>query len=435
MNAKNIFYPMMTAVSLQLLLMAAAAQGLYLVWLPDTPATPPLGYKIDPEDHFGGPAAIQMALNACPTVSERHLNKQGEVYKKVLLHNDEGKSLGWFSDPRGIKGALEDPAFNPCGNWVDISNTDKMKVLRNMLYYMDQYRYLSPVSIGTGEYWVAVNGFLTTSKPPSSGTVKLIWISYYDPLATTEPVYPVLVNPTVWLHDSRYWGKPHDRPGSAWHNHYLAVIDPPDTELVVQVPEWRRDGEIREPDWILESLNRWLQETRETVRQSAGELREYRPHEDTFTAVVGEPRVGLLEALLASDEIEDNPIRVDAGEYVYYLAPLGDSRLIAVVNAYDGSFEELRFAAETRRRVLDPDRAIEVLAEVLERSGIHLQELLSDPVLVYREDLSPAGRTAPAWEIRAVVLEREREEREILLHLSVSGELVSVPSPEAAEIR
>ena len=117
MKIKYFFLTILAAALFQMAFTASDAIG-YSLMLPDTQPVPTLPYVAE-EDHYSGPASVQMALNSCPAVAARHLNSQDDIYNSIVLHNSEPTL--WFSSPAGIRGALSDPALLPCGHWSDYS--------------------------------------------------------------------------------------------------------------------------------------------------------------------------------------------------------------------------------------------------------------------------------------------------------------------------
>ena len=224
----------------------------YSVFLPDAAPSPPLPYAAE-QDHYSGSACVQMALNTCPNASLRHLNSQDDIYASIMSHNAEPAL--WFSDPTGVRGALSDPSFSPCGHWVDFSSADKNSVLGKMVYYMDTLRYLAPVSIGNSEHWVTIIGYQTDAKPSYSGSVALQNVFFYDPLPGN--VAAMWVSGTVWLSDPSYWGVPLNKTGSAWHNKYIAIIEPPKTTLTVNARKWLLEGHILSVEKIERAMMVW----------------------------------------------------------------------------------------------------------------------------------------------------------------------------------
>lgn len=381
-----------------LLTFTTSAVASYSLMLPDTPCTPPLPY-IAEADHYSGPACIQMALNACPNISERHYNNQNDIYSSILLHNAEPAE--WFSDPSGIRGALQDPVFSPCGHWVDYSNTDKNYVLGKMLYYMKTQRYLTPVSISSSEHWVIVMGYQTDVEPPYSGTVNLQNIIFYEPLPG-NPSVAGLVSGTVWLSDSDYWGIPHNKPGSSWHNKYIAIIEPPGAIPRIRVPKWILKGRILPIPKIKQYFYRWIEEMRK---------------EDLTR--------GPLK-ILRKDVRTKEPILVRTGKYSYYLVPFEDRRLAAIFNAYNGSFEEFRYFQRPQKVIVEPKTVVSKLSKTLRLHGAEGIKVGTwpTPELRYDPGLAIVGRFSPTWKVQAIVKDAKGKIHKLPISLDSAGQVI-----------
>lgn len=362
--------------------------------LPDVPCTPSLPYLAE-ADHYSGPACVQMILNACPNLAKRNYNSQADIYASILSHNSEPTT--WFSDPDGIEGALEDPVFSPCGNWVDYSNTAKYTVLGKMLYWMKTTRYLAPVSISANERWVTVIGYQTDIEPPYSDSVTLQNIFFYDPLPGSSSYG--WVNGAVWLSDTIYWGVPLSKAGSAWNNKYIAIIEPPKASPRVVIPKWILEGPILPVDKIKQYANKWLENVRrEKIAQGPFEI---------------------LRKKIAID----TPILIKASRYSYYLVPFKDSRLVAIFNAYNGSFEELRYFDKPQKYVVTPKLMNSRLEKILKARKIKIIES-STPELRFYSEQAPLGRFSPVWEVQAAVKDPKGKNIKLPIIMNINGEII-----------
>lgn len=392
MKVKNIILKILVVGLLQLIFTTSAVA--YSLLLPGYPCIPPLPYTAE-ADHYGGAACIQMIRNACPEPSARNYIGQDDIYNSILLHNAEPTM--WFSDPSGVEGALEDPAFSPCGNWVDYSNTNKNYVLGKMLYWMRTQRYLSPISITSSEHWVTVIGYQTDVEPSSSGSVTLLDIFFYDP----NPGNPssCWVSGTVWLSDAAYWGVPHNKPGSSWHNKYIAIIEPPKAKPSVKVHEWILRGRILPVERIERYFYSWFEKIRK--RKLAR---------------------GPFEILRKDLKIE-KPILVKTAKYSYYLIPFKDSRLAAIFNAYNGSFEEFRYFQNPQKYIVDPKTIHKSLRETIRAYKAEIIKI-STPNLLYDPELALIGRFSLAWKVQAVVKDVRRKEHKLQISLNSAGQVI-----------
>jgi len=395
MKAKHVLLVGLAA-ALLLPTLATRPAAAYSVLLPDVQPSPSLPYVAE-KDHYSGPAGIQMILNSCPNTAARHYHDQDNIYISIMLHNAEPAT--WFSDPSGIKGVLEDTAFSPCGHWVDYSNTNKHHVLGKMLYYMKTQRYLTPVSIGSTERWVAVIGYQTDVEPPYSGPVTLQNIFFYDPLPG-NPSYG-WVTGTVWLSDSVYWGVPLSKTGSSWHGKYIAIIEPPEAGPMVRVFKRILRGPILPPERIERYFYyRWL-----------GEARKEIPAQGPFR-------------IIHEDFGIERPILVKTPDYSYYLMFFKDHRLAAIFNAYDGSFEELRYFERPQRYVTESKVVRSILSKALRQYKAEVVEM-STPEIRYDQELPGADRFSPRWEVRAVVRDARGTVRRVPVSVSATGQLTS----------
>ena len=394
MKIKYLFLTVLAVVLFQLTFAASSAMC-YSLMLPDVQPVPPLPYVAE-QDHYSGPACVQMALNSCPAVAARHYNSQDDIYNSIVLHNSEPTL--WFSSPSGIRGVLSDPALLPCGHWSDYSNTDKFIALGKMLYYMDTQKYLMPVSVGDSERWVSVIGFQTDVKPPFSGVVTLQNIFFYDPLPGNPS--SMWVSGAVWLSSSSYWGVPLNKPGSAWHNKYIAIIEPPKAKITVRAPKWVLEGKILPVEKIERYFSDWLRKARE------GRLAR-----KSFEVLKGDIRT-------------EKPILVKADTYSYYLIPFKDSRLAAIFNAYDGSFEELRYFKHQQKHIIDMEAINSTLRKKLRAYKGEIVKT-AVPELRYKPALAPIGRFSPVWEIQTEVRDERGDTHSLLISLNISGDVIS----------
>lgn len=374
----------------------------------DTPPPPTclgmsnLPYPAD-RDYFSGPASVQMALNTCPTTANRICIGQTTIYGVIQTYNTE-VSLGWYCDPKGMEAALEETVvYSTDGTWSDYSNTNKNDALVSMLYWMDRKQYLAMASIGSYEHWVAVAGFSIagTSSPPSSGTVNLQWLCFHDPLASNPS--SCVVSGNTWLTDTAYWGVSHNRPGSAWDGKYITIVEPPPVNVRIITQRPLRRGRILTPEAAGRKLLAWLAKMKETK--------------------------GCTSCILRLDQLKEfrmkRPVLVSAQKYGYYLISAEHpSRLVAVVNAYDGSVEEIRYFEREQRYIVDPGDIRSILKETFAQYKVKLIKT-SRPRLVYRPELTQLGRCSPTWEVQAVVRDAKDRKLQLPISLNPAGQIIS----------
>jgi hypothetical protein len=369
--------------------------------LPVQMPAPTLPYMAE-TDYYNGAACVQMVLNSCPNLPGRHYHSQADLYGRVSAHNTE--PLVWFSDPNGIKNTLMDPILSPCGGWADFSGTDKEVVLGNTIYWVSKAEYLALVSITSTEKWVAVCGFESDAQPtPENRIVNLFTLYLYDPTPLSANPYS-MVAASVWKMDAAYWQVPYNNPASAWHNKYIAVVEPPPARIIVKIPERKLFGRILPGDSIKRSFYEWLEHLR--VNQLAR---------------------GPFEMLNKSYEPGD-PFLVNAGSYKYYIVPFADDHLVAIFNAYDGSFEEFRSFSQKQNYVLSPKIIRDNLEESLKK--YHVRDFhAKNYQLAYRSGLAEAGRFSPTWNVEATVTFGNDKECKLNVILNASGNVIQGLEP------
>ena len=383
------------AVVLLHFIITTSVVGQHSVILPDSPPTPPLPYVAE-KDHYSGPACVQMILNSCPDLTKRQYHSQDNIYASILIHNDEPTS--WFSDPSGIEGALEDPVFFPCGSWIDYSNVTKSYVLGKMLYYMNTQRYLTPVSIGNGEHWVIVIGYQTDAVPPITGSVTLHNVLYYDPQVGTLSPFG-WVSGTAWLNTSEFWGTSHSKPGSSWNNKFISVIEPPEVNIEILVVDWIVSGPILPPIRIERNVYQWLEEIR-TRGLLPGPFKEL----DEYIRI-------------------EKPILVKAEDYSYYLVSFKNRHFAAIFNAYNGSFEEIRYFREPQNYVADLQTMTTRINQTFSSYKAELVKLAA-PNLRYDPKLAMVGRFSPTWEVEAEIKNARGKKQKMPILLNATGKVI-----------
>jgi hypothetical protein len=319
-----------------------------------------------------------------------------------MMHNSEPTT--WFSDPDGVEGALEDPVFSPCGSsWVLKAETDKQALIEKMVSWMKAYKYLTPVLTGEtndsgyAEHWLVVNGFQTVAGSTPSDPEELKYMFFHDPLAaaTSQGV----VSGDTWKTEANFWGAQVNKPGSAWHNKYVAVIEPPAMIPKIIVPKRVLEGRILPPEMIRERFQRWLEEMR---REKLAR--------------------GPLEILRKNVEVEKVKL-IEAPRYSYYLVTLDDPRLAAVFNAYDASFEELRYFKRPQRYILQPERIKRSLTEALRMHRAKAVEM-GEPTLRYDPAVARIGRLSPSWQLDTQVVDAKGRQHRLRVSLNPAGRVI-----------
>jgi len=363
--------------------------------LPNSPCTPALPYAAE-ADHLSGAACVQMVLNSCPSLTNRHYNSQTDIYARIQGHNIEPTI--WFSDPRGIKDTLMDPILLPCGNWSVHAHTNKTQVLGDMLYYMKIMNYLTPVNIGSSEHWVIVMGYHTDVEPlNTTTTLTLMNIFIYDPLPGNPAA--LMISGATWLTDSNYWGVPYTNPASTnWNNKYIAVIEPPTMSIGIRAPKLMREGPILPLAELKKRFQQWQRELRTTEV------------------------AGPLEILNKPQPIGD-PILVDAGRYKYYIVPFENRQIVAIFNAYDGSFEEIGYFNQAMPFIVDRDAIQKRVSEALKAFRVKSVKFAAAE-FKYFEDLATNGRYSPAWKVNAAVTDVAGKKLQLTFGVSSAGKIL-----------
>lgn len=348
----------------------------YSLMLPNPMPSPALPY-CSGSDGWGGPAVVQTAANTCKGATGRLFIPQAQLWTSIQAHNRAGEPApGWYSDPQGVTGALEDPALAICGGWVDISNTNRDTVLGWLLYYVKAYKYMGIVSTGPFEHWQIVRGFWTDAEPAGGAAVTLNEIYLYDP---DYPCETRIVSGGTWSSDAAYWGGPVNRAGSQWHNKYVAVAEPPTLELRVRVREHLKRGRILPFERAFERLQVWAAES-----EAARDL-------------------GLRE--VAQGRAEHVLVRRDEGSYYLVSLKLRDGRHADIIlNAYSGDFEELRLMPAARRLPSAGPGLQELLRGKLARSNARLVET-ADPEVVLDPEISGLDRYSPVQRAQIKLVE------------------------------
>lgn len=396
MKTKHIFLTVLLAAALLFGLSVTA--GAYSVMLPDVMPTPGVPYIAD-MDHYNAAAVVQMVLNSCPDTAARTYHAdQTVLYNRIQAHNSEPAI--WFSGPDGVRGALMDPILSPCGNWSDYSNTDKAVAMGKILYWMKARRYMTPVSVGAGEKWMAIWGYHSDVEPSSTTSiVTLNHIFLYDP--TPGAASPsLMLSGATWLSNASYWGVPFNNAASSWHNKYISIVEPPKYKVVVRWPEYVLRGEILPPDRIREYYFQWVKKIRA---------------EDVLR--------GPFERLAESPEPRP-PILVDALKYKYYIVPLEDPRIVAIFNAYNGEFEELRIFNKEQEYITEPGFIHERMAKTFEMFKVKEFKFIREATLRYSPKLASVGRFSPTWQVGVYAVDATGKEMKFKVYLNTAGQVI-----------
>jgi len=377
------------------MIITVSSLAAYSILLPDVWPSPSLPYLAVP-DHYSGPACVQMILNSVPSVANRQYHSQSDIYTSIMGHNVEPTE--WFSDPAGVEGALEDPALISIGHWSDYSGTDRDYILGKMAYYMNYPRYMTPVSIGPDEHWVTVFGMQTIGTPNWAGTTDVALILFYDPMPGTV-LNTRVVSYATWTSSPELWGTPHNNPASAWHNKYIAIIEPPKIDVKLKIKRWVIEGKILPPNVIVENYYRWQREL------------EYN---DRMPEVI---------QLLYKNPPIMKPVLINARDYSYYLIPYEKSNMAAIFNAYTGTFEEFAYSEQRLEYCFNRDEVMKNLAYQLEKQRLILLDV-KELELLYDAYMKRSSRLLPVWKAQVIVRKECCKEYYLNIVMNTGGEII-----------
>jgi len=404
--------PILALTVIASLMIGTVCSGQYVLTRsvpPLPPVSPAYPYSAD-YDWYSGAAAVQMALNGCASSSARTLIPQTTIYNEIQSYNSEGGALGWYCDPSGVEGALEaDVYYSSCGCWSDVSDANRQSVLESTLYWIDTLKYPAVVSIGAYEHWVAVTGFKVTSTASDiwSGTITLDQICYHDPLASNPST--CIVSGATWLSDVTLWGTSHSRPGSAWDNEYIAIVEPPEIEpLEIVVEPHPQQGELIPQEQIAEQFTEWFYML---------------PKAETCGSDF--PLVDIAEEVRWNDPILVEIPSTDAR--YYWISAMEPSQLVAIVNPFDSTVEEFRVFEREQNYVVDGGQIAEHMVDTLRESGARVLNV-EQPRLVFSDEFAGLGRCQPVWQAHADIVTVEGVSDRVLVNITTGG-LSAVPGP------
>ena len=319
-----------------------------------------------------GPATGQMIMEAYPSGACSVL--QEDVWLAAQSHKTEAL---WDTDPVGLKEAMK-ALCPPVGTWSVHSRTDAAELMHSVAYWMTRNNYPAAVVLNTlphndytehGEHWVTVRGIITDADPTTTGTVNLEFVWFNDPAVPLgEPALERFVAGSTWYGEFQ----PVNKPGSTYQGKYVAVIEPPQFagRLVARIPA--RLGPVIPPDEAVKAAARWIKEYRLT-------------------------EIGPYQSL--ADSQPRTPILVNKEYGGYYLIPFAGKEaktasVALLVNAYDGSFEEVGAFAPTR--FLAMDEAITLAKDYLKAANP--KDVTAEAV--YPQGDRRVGKYHPLWKVR-----------------------------------
>jgi hypothetical protein len=372
--------------------------------LPPVEPVPALPYCAE-TDYYHGAACVQMVLNTCPDGSG-HYHSQQYLYQRIAIHNTEGTY--WFSDPVGIRDTLMDSILSPCGTWVDISGPDKEVVMGKILYWMDKNNFLTPVSIGTSEYWIVIYGFETNQSPSNPSelnpTVTLDKIYFYDTIPGCATIDGTVTG-EVWMNETYYWKYPLNMPGSTWHDKFIAVLEPPKVNIQVKVPKRVLEGPILNQSQIKRNCTQMIEE-----------MKKKKLTRESFQAFTEPPKIGKI--FLVNAYNADN-----AYEYKYYMVFFQNHCLIAIFNAYNGKFEEMRRFKGPQTYILDSNTIAQKVLKILASYKSKQFKILKSEFKYY-PGMDPIGRFSPIWQVDVYPVEAYGKKNNLKIFFSHNGKYI-----------
>jgi hypothetical protein len=336
-----------------------------------------------------GAASARMTRNGYPDPIDRILYSQLNLWNTIQLYNSTLPSdANWATDPHGLTGCLQSLS-NPANvDWVEFAETTANTLLFEILYWMDQRNYPTPVLINRGGHWVVIVGYVTDIQPISASQPVLQTITISDPephnVGTTSTFSAAQWNAGPWNGSIMYSG--------TWLNKYVAVIEPPAQAGNIEVQVVRRTGErLLPPEEAARFANRWI-----------GEFQLGRQPKYAFLA---QPNVTSGKALLVQEGIGRRQL---AETPHYYIVPFGFNhdfaeggsqltRIVVLVNAFSGAFEEITTFGQPIRYLSKWD-ALAIVASALHQDLHELKD--AEAILRFEPGDITHIRAYPFWEIK-----------------------------------
>lgn len=357
----------------------------------------PFYFKDDP--NWGGPAVVQMAMNGYPPGATSCYIDQTTIWNYIQANNQEGGTgpwgIGWYSDPFAVTKALND-LCPPTGHWIDVSDTDKMKVLYTLLRWMASYNYPSPICFNAHDEWALITDYRTSDDPRLVTNPTLERIGYNIPGQYYEN------SPAdLFLNGPYRWGLPCDGStcGQRWNNKYVGIGEPPLEEGSVRVEKVSRVGKK------LISLNDAAVIARKFLRELRREKSDFILKRTTGVRAGRPMLVRELPMIRTKKKSEEN--------VHYYLVPFAQknevdklntplARLSVLVNAYTGRYEGLSVFPRPVR-YLQPREALKIAMKNMSLSRRDESRIRAE--LIFKPLQSHVSSALPAW--RFAIGERE----------------------------
>ena len=345
-----------------------------------------------------------MSRNGYPNPADRLLYAQVDVWNAIQARNStDPADSGWATDPHGLTACLQSLANPPGVHWVEFADPTRDVVLFDILFWMNQREYPSPVLINQGGHWVVIVGYVTDVEPTAGSSPTLQSITVNDP-------EPHNVGTVSTFTGAQWFAGPWNGSilySGTWLNQYVAAVEPPIEQGTVRVePVGRTGRNLLTPEQATESARRAVAEMRLGERSQYGLL--------TRDDVVS------FEPMLVREEIPYSPREpLDSGARgeiprsrkrnvpYYYIVPFGLerefgergarlARISVLVNAYSGQLEEVTAFGQPVRYLL-ANEALDVVASALQTERRELRDV--DVTLMFQSSDISHIRAYPFWRI------------------------------------
>jgi hypothetical protein len=337
-----------------------------------------------------GAASGQMARNGYPNPGDRLFYAQVDVWNTIQVHNSTAAAdtaSGWATDAHGLTGCLQSLNNPPGVHWVEFSDANRNVVLFDVLFWMNQREYPSPVLVNQGGHWAVIVRYETDVEPLAGSSPTLQSIKYHDPephnvgTVTTQTGAQWFSGP--WNGSIIYSG--------TWLGKYVAVVEPPFEAGRVRGRRVTRTGRK-----LLSSVR--------AVEHARKWIAELKLAEDSEYALLSRRDVDALDPLLVRDE----PLGGRARNVPhYYIVPfgfkkeLGDrgsrlARVSVLVNAYTGNFEEVT-AFGSPVHYLSEEEALDVVGSAFQLKRGQLRN--AQTTLMFQPSDIGHIRAYPFWRV------------------------------------
>jgi len=339
---------------------------------------------------YCGAASGQMVRNGYPNPADRLFYNQVDVWNTIQVYNSTipaDVTTNWATDPHGLTGCLQNLA-NPAGvHWVEFAGPNRNTILFDILYWMNQRSYPSPVLINQGGHWIVIVGYVTDIEPTAGSSPVLQTISVNDP-------EPHNIGTSSTFSAAQWFGGPWDGAvvySGTWLNQYVAVVEPPLEKGRIQVKQVKRTGKkMISPRQAIEQ-----------ARRAIAQLNLSEGRHSLFT----QPQVVPAEPLLVQEGSTQSNLK---NAPAYYIVPFGFrheraergsqlARACVLVNAFTGAFEEVTTFGKPVR-YLPEEEVIAIVAAALKSNASALKA--AEVKLMFQPGDITHVRTFPFWRVR-----------------------------------